>query len=624
MRLLLPTALALVLLLAGCSRPGPTRIGAVMDVEWLTNWPTAGDGLKHIDLDYTDAYRDGFTIPSAAQVDGGHFTFRFKLRDPLGKGRTFRYKVYYQNTSYKFPEADAAGEQHPQAAENFYGSWEDAGEGFRPTPPITDVDGTWITDRLLIHGDPRDEPQYVVDGQRQRKGRNPRVGRYRFLLVVVPEERFAQGVVPQPLQDIRIGPDGRYIEPFWYFLHGRGAHAQEVDVRVSDDVLAVRARPEVMRGVYAEADAGRRDAFCASCGDAPALRDGAAWQQHIHRIDPTARFANIPVVTDPVTYTYTDYCFNRAFTPPGNMVPTLPSVTDRPCSTVRLDSARQAIELRNPATPRGEYRKENVGVRTRHALTYGRYRVRCELPRLLNDGDLWNGLTNAVWLVGEYAPWARRRPCDGGYLASYDGGKGDHRVERSNYAEIDFEILKTVPYCPQTGFPPNYAQPIASRTDDSRWRVPLPPDVEALKGRITVACTNWDMACPQPADFGVGCRPVAYDGRTFWNFRWDHDYRAVTQKVQEPDAELFGRPYWFEIDWRPTEILWRIGPDLDHLRLVGYMNDRVTSIPEVPMQLIVSQEYHSTTWWPGSPYEQGFLPFPDKDHVGRVLEVIID
>lgn len=592
-------------------------------VDWLTDLPSAADGLKHIDLDYTDAWANGFVIPSAAQVEGGRFTFRFRLRDPMGKGRSFRYKVYYQNTSYKFPEAEGA-HQHPLAEENFYGSWEDATEGFRATPPITEAEGRWITDRFLIHGDPRDEPQYVVEGRRERRGRNPRVGRYRFLLVVLPEERFAQGVVPREVEHIALRSDGHFVEPFWYFLHGPGARLQDVDVHVSEDLLAVAARPDVMRGIHAGAEPGARAAFCASCGDDPRLREQAAWEQQIHRIDPAARFANIPLIADPATYTYTDYCYHRAFTPRGEMIALRPSITRAPCSTVRLDSARRAIELRNPAARYGDWRKENVGVRTRHALTYGRYRVRCELPRLLNDSDLWSGLTNAVWLVGQHGPWARRRPCDGGYLATYDGGADDHRVDRSDYAEIDFEILKSVPYCPQAGFPPNYAQPIADTADRAKWLVPLPADVKALHGKVTVACTNWDMACPQPEAFGVGCRPVPYDGRTFWNFRWDHGYRAVTQKTEEADAELFGRPFWFEIDWRPTEILWRIGPDLEHMRLVGYMNDRVTSIPEIPMELIISQEYHDTKWWPGSPYEQGFLPFPAKDQVGRVLEVIID
>lgn len=133
------------------------------------------------------------------------------------------------------------------------------------------------------------------------------------------------------------------------------------------------------------------------------------------------------------------------------------------------------------------------------------------------------------------------------------------------------------------------------------------------------------MACHDPERFDVGCHPLVWGDSTFLNHRWDHDYRAVTQKSDALDKELFdGEHYWFEIDWRPTEIIWRIGPDPDHMRVVGYMNDQVTSIPNVQMQLIVTQEFHNTKWWPGSPFDQGFVPFPAKDYVGRILEVVIE
>ncbi|MEZ4739182.1 MAG: hypothetical protein R2818_07440 [Flavobacteriales bacterium] len=118
------------------------------------------------------------------------------------------------------------------------------------------------------------------------------------------------------------------------------------------------------------------------------------------------------------------------------------------------------------------------------------------------------------------------------------------------------------------------------------------------------------MACRAPENFGHGCRPVEHNGKTFVSHRWDENYRALTQKSEASDSELFGGSYyWFEIDWRPEEIIWRIGPELDRMREVGYMDRSVTEISNVQMQLIITQEYHNTRWWPGTPYEQGFIPF---------------
>lgn len=613
--------LAFALLLA-CTREEERSARPLVSVQWISNLTLPEEGPLVIDMDGTDAVKQGFRVPSERQVPSGRFHFRFRLND--GQGRRFAYKLYYQNTASKFPEAAAGGGQHPQAAENFYGSWENASEGFRYTIAVPE-EGLWVEDAFRIHGDPRDEPRFVQDGVRHREGRNPRTGTYRLMLVVMPEEILAEGCIPEAVECIACPVNDHYVEPFWYFLHGPGRNIPGVQVEVSGDVLALRSRPEARNGIYIDPGGERsHEAFVEECGASPHLDAQADWTQHFHHIDPATGMEQVPTIADLDTLTYAGYCAQRAFTPKDALVQVHPSTSHTPCSTVHIDPIANAIELRNPASTPDALRKESVGIRTRNALSYGRYRVRCELPRLLNEHDLWNGLTNAIWLVGRDDPWSALRPCAGGYLASYDGGSKDKRVERANYAEIDFEILKGVSYCPQRSFPPDYAQPVADANDLAAWAPPFPEAVRALEGQIMIACTNWDMACPQPDRFDVGCHQLEHDGRIFDNFRWDHGYRALTQKSAAVDAEIFGRPYWFEIEWRPQSITWRIGPDLEHMRIVGYMDGSVTSIPDLPMRLVVSQEYHSTAWWPGSPYEQAFIPFSQKDHLGRVLEVIID
>jgi hypothetical protein len=133
------------------------------------------------------------------------------------------------------------------------------------------------------------------------------------------------------------------------------------------------------------------------------------------------------------------------------------------------------------------------------------------------------------------------------------------------------------------------------------------------------------MACWEPENFGVGCKSVEYQGKIFESHRWDHWYRAVTEKFIAPDDSLFGTNYYyFEIDWRPTEIIWRIGPEPDKMEVVGYMNDKMTSVPNNQMLLIVTQEFHNTEWWPGSPYHQKYIPFPLNDIFGEIYEIVIE
>ncbi|MEZ4739183.1 MAG: hypothetical protein R2818_07445 [Flavobacteriales bacterium] len=111
----------------------------------------------------------------------------------------------------------------------------------------------------------------------------------------------------------------------------------------------------------------------------------------------------------------------------------------------------------NPASTHGNWRKENVGVRSRHGLAYGKYQVKCKLTRLLNDSDMWVGITNAIWLLYDGAPDSLRRECGNGNTCGTTAAGGDERVPRVAYSEIDFkEILKTTAYCPSHAFHPPF------------------------------------------------------------------------------------------------------------------------------------------------------------------------
>ncbi len=621
--------LFLTILLVGCEQRHIERPGLVHDFQVLTNWPMDEDGLAVIQLDYAHALDSGFAIPSEQQVSGGLFNFRFRVRDIPGERNKLFYKLYYLNNTYKFEHADTDGGQHPLAHENFYGSWEVAAEGFRLTP-TAGTDGVLVTDGFRIRGDPRDQPDHRDgQGRQARWSRNPRVGEYTFMLVVVPESDFIAHPPMAEVQNIGLPLNGRYVDPFWYWTSGPGARLSGAEVYFAEQRLKVEARPDLGAGIHVPPKhAHDRSAFSSSCGDDPTIAAKAPFEQFIHYVDASTRFTNIPLIADVLDNAYTpaDHDRYRSLFPTDQMVSLRPMTSRMPCSTVRSDPERGTIELRNPGSTHGNWRKENVGIRARHGLTYGRYRVKCKLTPLLNDSDMWVGITNAIWLIYDGAPGGMRRPCHkDGYMANYYGGDHDERVPQVAYSEIDFEILKTPPYCPDHQFPPTYPQQLALPDDRQAWTHSTSNTRTDGRGMITVACTNWDMACHDPKNFSVGCHPIEKDGRSYINHRWDHNYRAITQKTEALDDELFGGDhYWFEIDWRPEEIHWRIGPELDQLRTVGYMNSSVTAISNVQMLLIVTQEWHNTRWWPGTPYDQGFIPFPAKDLVGEVMEVIIE
>lgn len=598
----------------------------------------AANGIAALDLDYTDALANGFVIPSIRQTKNGFFTCSFQLKNNAAVPQKFFYKIYYQNESYKFDEADTIihGENE-YACENFYGSWENTDETFRQTAALpADGDFHEVIDSIRILGNPRNEELYFSNGKNDRWKRNPRVGRYSFLLVVSSEENIAAKKIPGYVQNIHLKKESAYSNPYYYFLFGDGRKMQNLIALKSSPELKVTARPDLGAGIYTDSlqfkDGSNRKNCSASCGNSPALYSSATFSQFINNINETMRMENIPVVKDVMkdNYSKTEYRYNESFYQRGELISTTPQVADIPCGTVSSDPQNKKIVIRNPGTEFGKWRKESVGIISRHAFTYGKWRVKCRLTELLNKNNVWNGLTNAIWLIGQSAPgseeWNKRRVCrKEGYLANYWGGKDDKRVPSVAYSEIDFEILKTPPYCPEQYYPPVLKNPRANIHNSRDWNVSFPDDLNDFDDKLSVSCTNWDMACWEPKNFGVGCNPITIGDKTFETHRWDHWYRALASRTLEKDDTLFGSPfYYFEIDWEPTQITWRIGPSPDNMRVVGYMNSSITSIPNNQMLLIITQEWHNTKWWPGSPYLQEFIPFPKNDIVGEIYEVTIE
>ncbi len=605
----------------------------IINFDATSNFQSNETKIKTIALDYKNAMK-GFVIPSANQVAEGFFKFKFELKNVSSSTQKFYYKIYYENISYKFDEFDSISKlEHELAQENFYGSWENTDLSFREVKSeLTSGSLIAIEDSFRIVGNPRNEMRYFSEGKNDRWKRNPRVGNYQLKLVVCTALDLKQ--IPIEIQNISLKKNERFLNPFYYFNYGLGKKLKETLV-INDPVfLNVYAKPDLGSGIFIKSDALGTDKydksyFCNTCGENEDLYRNAPLQQFINYVDSSTKFNNIPLLKDILKddYTQIDYNWDKSFYTKEELIPTFIQTSKKPCQTVYSDPTTHSLKIKNPATTPGEWKKESVGVITRHGMTYGKYRVKVKLTELLNKSGVWNGLTNAIWLITQGGgEWNFRRICNSsrGYMATYWGGINDKRVKAVDYSEIDFEIIKTPPYCPSNKFPPVFDNPVANNKNINNWHTKTPDDLIESRDKITVACTNWDMACMEPKKFSTGCNSLDYQGKTYHTFRWDSVYRALTEKQEELDDELFAGPfYYFEIDWRPTEIIWRIGATPDKMRVVGYMNDDVTAIPNNQMLLIITQEYHNTTWWPGAPFAQDNLPFPLNDIPGEIYEIMI-
>lgn len=557
---------------------------------------------------------------------------KFNIKNTSGKSVNYRYKIIYQNETYKFNEFDSLGNYNLYASENFYGSWPDSNVHVKSTGLVPSDNQTHIfQEEIKITGNPRFEGKFIENGVNQKWQRNPRVGKYHFYLLIWDEADDDQ--IPNYVKNINLKKDSIYINPIYFCFSPKTKRpAKSLSIK-SQNALTLKASLKTENGIYVDPQFLEKHKLFplrdTCCGQDENLKRNAHFQQFFHTIVSNTALDNIPVISDVLNdnYSHVEYNWNKSFYKKEELISVRPSEPFYSCETVKYDKNTKSIRIYNPKSTLGKWRKENSGVITRHGLSYGKFRVKCKLTELLNKDQMWNGITNAIWLINQSnSSWNSRRACNkSGYMGSYLGGSTDSRVNVTSYSEIDFEILKSYSYCPSNLLPPIYKRTYANKSKIDNWNKSLPPEIQKLEGSIMVNCTNWDMACSDPEDFKAGCNPISYNGKSFQAHRWDTTYRATTISTPALDDQLFASPYYyFEIEWKPEEIIWRIGPEPNKMQVVGYMNSKISSIPNNQMLLIIDQEFHNTKWWIGSPYSQDNIPFPKNDIVGDIYEVTIE
>lgn len=636
------------------------------------------DSTFYVDL--SNPIRTGIVIPTVKQIPGGQFVFSFRVTNNKIGSRKLAYKIYYQNETYKnveFEDANGFRYEHEDAADNFYGSWEDTGIEFKEIPELGWYSSMVITDSFRIVGNPRNEEKYFgqdnahgvsaadIAGQinsirsdpawltqiqvkaqnndvtldeqlyrdalysineRQHHGevnnrwkRNPRMGSYRFMLVVT--DQGAVESLPVSVRDIsKQETDGHVINPFYYFLYGPGKKDPNCEVTIAAEELKVGMKLDPGAGVYVnpfEFSDNRIDTvnYCESCGTDSVLFTEAHFSQFFHSIDKNVKLPTIPLTGDVVAdeMSQAQYWENAKRFPESQRVNDMFYISNAPCGTVKSDPLTHSITMFNPGNDSLPYRKEHVGVKSRIGLTYGKFRVCVQFPEMISKDNVWNGLVNAVWLLyQDNAAWNSRGACVGGYIPK-DDNRGQYAIRKNvqNYSEIDFEIVKCSPQWPK----------------ESYAAVPRPTDsIDAAKDRdIVVACTNWDLACMQPEKHVKGVMPLMIENRKFDLHRWDSWYQAITIRTPENHDNIFKRNYyWYEIEWTPEHIKWSIGPEKDQLHMVGYMDKTVTTIPDNQMVVVVTQEFHDSQWWKPAPFDQRNIPYPKNPIVGKVLAVEVE
>lgn len=640
-----------------------------------------GDTLV-LEMDMASAVHKGISVPSAAQQNGKQFfESEISINNHTNKDRHFRYIVYYQNESYKdaeYVEGKLMGNSYNNLAEkNFYGCWTGSDNSFKKSPLIKSGETIQLHEAVQIVGNPRNEKKYFgpktsqdnptnekveevvnrikaipewynaivekakvntfsarkqlyldalwtiqADRKKQegnennRWKRNPRVGAYGFLLVVLTEEAYQQ--LPYYIKNIELKDTmaDQFVNPYYYFLYDDDRPKENIFVSQSQSAVKTKVRYDLNKGIYVDIleyqdENVDESSFNSYCGSNPELYEHAQFKQHFQSFIKDYKIKNIPIASDVVSdYSLAEFRKNRArYERDSNaVIVDYVRTSNCPCKTVGYDSSKQALVVTNPGNTEEPYKKENVGLKARIGFTYGKYTAAIKFPKLLSEENVWNGLTAAFWLIFQSDDkWNYRDVCNAGYLPK--ASQNTEPAPAAFYSEIDIEIVKTSKFWTAYSY---------------RWAEDYPRENAEENHNLIVSCTNWDLACQDSKDFFRGVQDIEHNGNNYTLHRWSESYQAVTLKSEYPHDKTVSDVFYYQIDWQPSKIIWRIGTDKNNMREIGYMDSSVTNIPNNQMVPIISQEFHYGEWWPATPFPQNFIPFPEKDLIGEVYSIEVE
>ena len=618
-----------------------------------------------IDCGNQEVVWNGIKIPSNTQNNNNYIQIKIDLKNYNTQEKLY-YKVYFQNTTYKYNEEDFKT-YNDLLSENFYGSWQNYSTEFKVVPQKVFIDS------LVIEGNPRNERKYYgsteenflfssaqlkgiinfiqsspewnksIEEKAVRSGIdylkqleldalyylrskrnqgeinhkwkcNPRMGKYEFLIVVCNETQYK--TIPNYIKNVTVKNDfGKYINPFYYFLKQDSVKKSGIKIYQIKNGICAKFNFNKSGGIYVDysefpnkIDGQKTNENCNSSANKFYT---AQFEQFFHGENSNFILNTIPLIKDVISneYVYSDYTNAMDLYNSKDRIKSIICNTKEVCKTVSLNE-KGNIELITPgSTSLIDAVKENVGVKTRVGFTYGKITAKVRLPKIINDSDMWNGLTDAIWLLyQDKQEWNNRRYSSTGYIPKGETGSNSTRIHETHYSEIDFEIVKTVEQWPASSYK-NGLQPTKKNK---------------RKGEVIIATTNWDLANVDPIEFHVGVKKIKYKTNRFLPHRWDNWYHAVTNRYAIKQNEILGTECYFQFEWNPREIIWRVGKNKNKMKIVGYQNEQITSIPNNQMILVFTQEFHLSSWWPPAPYEQDNIPFPKNNIKGEIISVEVE
>ncbi len=555
-------------------------------------------------------------------------------------------------------------EYNPLAAENFYGSWQEVTTAFKSTGLINaDEKYHTVEDAFRIVGNPRNEKKCYVEHlippteaeiqntieaikeseswfkaeqkkakeegvdleeqlkasayfvltqtnqkkaevQHHRWKRNPRVGDYEFMLVVVEERTLME--FPGFVKRIDQTNNGTFFNPFYYFIEGEGKYKPNCMALKSDKKLST----------YIEVS--EISSYCESCGymvnDALGLEEDSLKKNALftsvkdfspkvfQNIDTTLSWKDLSVTTlESLKQNYTsrqEISVSHDAELPANTF-------WHPDGSIELYNSSDSVHL-----------KKDAGLIFRLGMTYGAYTMKLKMTELINEKGVWNGLTSAFWLLTQSGEsWNYRRDLkDRGYIPLHKQDENNkERVAQDAFSQISMEVSGKYPYWPKSSYTNN------ADLEYSEQKVDL--------NKLTVDCANWDLAATAPGKFQYGAfmHPSGKGKKAYELHRWDSfapsiNFKKLVKKEKLQQAAFI----YLKVIWSPENIKWQWSEDGKQFSTLCEMNSDITSIPNNQMLLVYSQEFkEEERWAPGHLAQEDYPLFNDLPAF-RVYQISVE
>jgi hypothetical protein len=622
--------------------------GSFDSVTWNSIGTTNGSN-KEYKIQYQHEHS---VFPNRNNLNNEFFEFQFNVTNNTGTS-SLSYVIFYQNESYYYSENNW---NVLLSGDNYYGSWghnERDSSGLRN---ITVLNGTTRTIKGIfrVRGNPKNNPIYTMgdnswqdditnDWKMNRWAEQPRMGRYRFLVVVTSNP--ASITLPF-LKDATVKYNNNYYTPFyWRNCIGTNFTAQTAVAEACYN-LKVYAQPDMNAPLR---PAGHVD----NPRNPPHTLISSAFTNSSFHTWDNFQVDQIPLVQNIENYTQLDYNFNKQFTAPEDYVKVRIDYFDE--NNINWASGEVgnaypngsnkiliATPPSNCSTSPPTFKREHAGINyAENGLKYGKFRAKVKFAKMYTPipNKIWTGINNTFWFApsnGQSQPWAKIN-C---------GSDTIHHTEfdieyfpKSN-SEFYYHYAydkSTINGCANAVLKINEQSNSTKQFNIAQWN-----DKGIEDARVAILYSLYDMHCPNvvnPIPLG-GSTQIVYQGNTFTISRdlanldtfgrktgGVHSYKMVPNPVtftETTDDSLFAASYYYEMEWTPSELIFRRGATLATMEVISYYNGNFSRIPHEYMTWIIAHHQLHVDVCSDFSHIHKFLALPNQPIISEVTEVFIE